>query len=462
MTDLAQKLAEVTGDENVLVGEAISEDFSHDESLASVPQMPALVVRPGSGEEVAAILRIADETRTPVVARGSGSGLSGGATPTRDSIVISFDRMTGLEIDTENHVAVAQPGVTLHELDRQAAEHGLVYPVYPGEMSATIGGNIATNAGGMRAVRYGVTRENVLGLRAALPSGEMIQTGGRVVKISTGYDLTQLITGSEGTLALITEATLKLQPRLKNVATLLAPFSDLDAVTAAVPKIIASGIAPVLLEYLDGLTMAAVTYTAELELGIPDEVRESAQAYLVVQVAERRADAIEQSAEDAGLLLAELGATDVYVLPGAAAAKLIDARERAFWSAKTAGANDVVDVVVPRAQMPEFLSQVRALAAESESVVVGAGHAGDGNVHLAIFQPDPEIRGKLMHQMFEQGMSLGGMISAEHGIGREKRKYFEALEDPVKVGLMRGIKQVFDPNGILNPGVIFDSQAASA
>lgn len=462
MTDLAQKLAEVTGDENVLVGDAINEDFSHDESLASVPQMPALVVRPGSGEEVAAILRIADETRTPVVARGSGSGLSGGATPTRDSIVISFDRMTGLEIDTENHVAVAQPGVTLHELDRQAAEHGLVYPVYPGEMSATIGGNIATNAGGMRAVRYGVTRENVLGLRAALPSGEMIQSGGRVVKISTGYDLTQLITGSEGTLALITEATLKLQPRLKNVATLLAPFSDLDAVTTAVPKIIASGIAPVLLEYLDGLTMAAVTYTAELELGIPDEVRESAQAYLVVQVAERRADAIEQSAEDAGLLLAELGATDVYVLPGAAAAKLIDARERAFWSAKTAGANDVVDVVVPRAQMPEFLSQVRGLAAESESVVVGAGHAGDGNVHLAIFQPDPEIRGKLMHQMFEQGMSLGGMISAEHGIGREKRRYFEALEDPVKVGLMRGIKQVFDPNGILNPGVIFGSQAGLA
>ncbi len=231
---------------------------------------------------------------------------------------MSFERMNKiLEIDTENHVAVVQPGVTLTELDERTAEDGLFYPVYPGELSASLGGNVGTNAGGMRAIKYGVTRHHVLGLEAVLPTGEVIRTGGKFVKASTGYDLTQLIVGSEGTLALVTEATLKLQPRLGHQATVLAPFPDLASVAGAVPKIVGSGIGPLILEYIDAFTMGAITYTAELQLGIPDEIRDTAQAYLVVMLEDNAPARLDEDVEAAGTLLAELGALDVYVLPGA-------------------------------------------------------------------------------------------------------------------------------------------------
>ena len=243
MADIGVLLAEVVGDAHVLTGDAVSEDYAHDEALTAEPVLPAYVVRPSTAKEVAAVLRAANETGTPVTARGSGSGLSGSAIPRADGILVSFERMNQvLEIDTENHVAVVQPGVTLRELEERTAEVGLVYPVFPGELSASLGGNVATNAGGMRAIRYGVTRHQVLGLEAVLPTGEVIRTGGKYSKASTGYDLTQLIIGSEGTLALVTEATLKLQPRQPHQATVLAPFADLVAVTKAVPKVVGSGI----------------------------------------------------------------------------------------------------------------------------------------------------------------------------------------------------------------------------
>jgi glycolate oxidase len=459
VTDLATALAEVVGADQVLTGERISDDYGHDEALTATPRRPAAVVRPANTAEVAGVLRVAMERAVPVTARGSGSGLSGAAVPEPDGLVVSFERMNRvLEIDTENHVAVVQPGVTLAELDEATAAHRLTYPVYPGELSSSLGGNVATNAGGMRAVRYGVTRSQVLGLEAVLPTGEVLRTGGKLVKASTGYDLTQLIIGSEGTLAVVTEATVRLYPRLAHQATLLAPFRSVDEVARAVPKVVASGAAPLILEYVDGFTMAAITHAQRLDLGIPDEVKEKAQAYLLVMLESARSDRLDEDTEAMGTLLTGLGAVDLYALPGSSARRLVEAREKTFWTAKAAGANDIVDVVVPRAAMPEFLRVASEVAGRHDSMVLGCGHAGDGNVHLAVFQPDEQRRSALLRELFASGMKLGGLISGEHGIGRAKKRYFLELTDPAAVALLRRIKQAFDPAGILNPGVLLEGR----
>ena len=457
MADTAGLLADIVGSAHVATGSAISDDYGHDEALTVAARMPAAVVCPASTAEVAQIVAVAGEHGIALTARGSGTGLSGACVPVAGGVVVSFQRMDRiLEIDTANHVAVVQPGVTLDQLDQATAAAGLVYPVFPGESSASLGGNVATNAGGMRAVKYGVTRHQVLGLEAVLGNGEVIRTGGRFVKATTGYDLTQLITGSEGTLALVTEAILRLYPRPAYAATVLAPFATLDDVTAAVAPIVASGIGPLMIEYLDLMTMTAIVDGRHLDLGIPKDIKDAALAYLVLVLEQRRDDRLDEDVEELATLVAGLGALDVYVLPPQAGAQLIDGREKAFWTAKAAGANDIIDMVVPRASMPVYMTKVAELAQGSGSWVAGCGHAGDGNVHLSVFQADAEVRHRLIHDLFEAGMALGGAISGEHGIGSAKKEYVAALENPAKLALWRRIKTAFDPANILNPGAIFD------
>lgn len=456
MGSVTELLVAVLGPGQVWTGDQISEDYWHDESLGTEWVAPAVVVRPDSVADVVAVLKIANDHRVPVTVRGAGTGLSGGAVPTRDGILISVERMDRIiEVDVENFIAVVEPGVHLNELDLALAPLGLAYAVYPGEYSASLGGNVATNAGGMRAVKYGVTRHNVLGLEVALPTGEIINTGGRVAKISTGYDLTQLIIGSEGTLAVVTKAILKLVPRTKHAVTILTPFATLEEVTEAVPKIMTSGVGPAMLEYIDMLTMAAATASVDLNLGIPEEIKQSAAAYLVVGLEDTSEARLDEVVQETGELLAELGAIEVYVLPAGSAAQLIQARENAFWVGKAAGADDIIDAVVPRASISVFMARVQEIAAANGSWIAGCGHAGDGNVHMAVFQKDPEVRSLVMTELFRSAMALGGAISGEHGVGLEKKKYFLDLEDPAKIDLLRRIKSAFDPNTILNPGKIF-------
>src|ERR1700677_4592494 len=333
-------------------------DDLHDESLHVSHVEPFAVVRPSSTEEVSAIAKIASRHSLAMTARGSGTGLSGGATPVSGGIVISFERMNQvLRVDTNDHVVVVQPGLTLRELNEYLAPTGLRYAVYPGELSGSIGGNVNTNAGGMRAVRHGVTRHHVLGLELVLVDGTVVRTGGPVVKSSSGYDLTQLVIGSEGTLALVTEITLKLSPKLGHSATVLVPFETLDAITRVVPDVVASGLQPSMLEYLDVRTMSAVTSAASLELGVEKSVAERALAYLIVVLETRTAEQLENDVVDLGTLLEEAGALDVYVLPEHAASRLIEARERLFWVHKDAGAQEIVDIVVPRSAVPSFLEE---------------------------------------------------------------------------------------------------------
>jgi glycolate oxidase len=457
MSDFVEALTDVVGPAAVSAGEAIHDDFTHDEALTAIAQRPLAVVRPATTAEVARVIELAAGAGVPLTARGSGTGLSGACIPVEGGVVVAFERMNEIiEIDLDNHVAVVQPGVTLEQLDQAVRPHGLVYPVFPGESSASLGGNVATNAGGMRAVKYGVTRHQVLGLEAVVGTGEVIRTGGKFVKATTGYDLTQLIVGSEGTLALVTEVILRLYPRPAFAATVLAPFATLSNVTAAVPKIVASGIGPLLVEYIDFITMDAITNSHGVELGVDPAVKAQALAYLVVVLEGRRDDRLEENTEELATLLADLGALDVYVLPSSSGAKLIEAREKAFWTAKAAGADDILDMVVPRASIPQYMAAVADLAKARGSLVVGCGHAGDGNVHLSVFEKDAAARHELIHDIFLAGMALGGAISGEHGIGTEKKRYVAELEDPVKLALMRRIKAAFDPHGILNPGTIFD------
>ena len=456
-------LVDIVGAAQVDTGTAINEDDTHDEALGALPGRPLAVVRPGSTADVAEIVRAAAAHGVPLTPRGSGTGLSGASTPVDGGLVVSFERMDRiLEIDTDNHVAVVQPGVTLAELDKALLPHRLIYPVFPGEQSASLGGNVATNAGGMRAVKYGVTRHHVLGIEAVLGTGEVIRAGGKFVKATSGYDLTQLVIGSEGTLALVTEATLRLHPRPEHHSTVLAPFATVHEIVSAVPPIVVSGIGPLLVEYIDLLSMAGITANAGIDLGIPEDVRSQALAYLVIVLEHHDATRLEEDTQALAEQLAALGALDVYVLPTHAGTQMIEARERAFWAAKASGADDIVDVVVPRASISDYLDAVAVLATATSSLVVGCGHAGDGNVHLSVWQSDPDVRHRLLTDMITTGLRLGGAISGEHGIGTRKRPFLDQLEDPAKLALMRRIKSAFDPHGILNPGTIFEATPAGA
>ena len=452
MSELLEQLRKVVGEGNVLAGQSVHADYTHDEALTTVPVVPLVLVLPGSTGEVSEVLQLASEHGVPVVARGSGTGLSGAAVPVPDGILLAFDRMRRiLEIDIENQVAVVEPGVTLEQLNGELAPLGLIYPVSPGEQSGSLGGNVATNAGGMRAVRYGVTRHHVLGLEVVLADGTVMRTGGKFVKCSSGYDLTQLLIGSEGTLAITSEVTVKLEPRFTASSTVLAPFATLSEVARAVPHIVHSGINPSILEYVDVLVMAGITRAAGLDLGVPDEVKARTLAYLVVVLEGMDAERVDEDVERLAGLLEVRGALDVYVLPPTSGAQLITARERAFFVGKAAGCDDLIDAVIPRAMIPDYLAQVAELAQQHEAFITGCGHIGDGNVHITVFQPDNDKRHALMHAGFELALAVGGAISGEHGIGTAKQPYFLELQDPVSLELMRSIKRAFDPAGILGP-----------
>ena len=451
-TSSLSELEAAVGPGIVFTGDAISPDWLHDESLHAHHGAPLAVVIPRESSQVVEIARWASRHHIPLVPRGSGTGMSGASAACAGSVVVAFHQLNRIiSLDVANHTARVEAGVTLRELNAALEGSGLYYPVHPGELSGSLGGNVNTNAGGMRAVRYGVTRHHVVGLSVVLADGQQLQLGGSVVKNSSGYDLTQLIIGSEGTLALVTEVEVKLSPRPAHVDTVLVPFRSLPELAQVVPHLITAGLQPAILEYLDVLTMASVTARAAMEFGVADDIAAQTQAYLVIVLETRTREQMDLDIAHAAELVLAAGALDVYVLASGAGHRLIAAREEAFWVAKEAGANDIIDVVVPRAAVTEFLASIQDPAFGDGAFIAGCGHIGDGNVHLSVFQPDDQKRDDLLRRIFARGRALGGDVSGEHGLGRDKRSYWQELVDPRALLLQRQIKNVFDPLHILNP-----------
>jgi glycolate oxidase len=455
--DVLARLAEMVGAENVLVDEARVEPYAGDALKEKFP--PEAVVLPRSAEEVSAILRLANERRFPVTARGGGVGYTGGAVPVEGGIVIGTDRMNRIrEINVENLYVVTEPGVTTYTLQQAVEELGLFYPPDPASYKDSyIGGNIAENAGGIRSAKYGVTKHYVLGLEVVLPTGEVIRTGGRTSKNVVGFELTGLICGSEGLLGIITEATLRLLPLPETTRTVRATFKTMKAACACPPAFTRARVTPVAIEVLDRNSIRAVE--SEFAFGIDPD----AGALLLVSVDGSREE-VERTARVVEEVVRELGGYDVLRSESREEEdRLWDVRRALSPAIKKFGTlkfNE--DVVVPRSRVPELIERVEGIGLKYSTFVVNFGHLGDGNIHVNFMcdRSDPEAVARArsaVGETFAASVELGGTISGEHGIGYVKAPYLEMALGAETIEAMRSIKRALDPNGILNPGKVFMS-----
>ena len=452
------RLKEICGEDHVFTGEAIHEDFTHDEMTIYGTYAPEVVVEALSTQQVADIMSYAGMRDIPVTPRGSGTGLCGGAVALHGGILLSLAKMDHiLEWDEQNFTVTVEPGVLLMTLAQESMDRGMLYPPDPGEKSATIGGNVMTNAGGMRAIKYGVTRDYVLGMTAVLPSGAVIKLGGKVVKNSSGYSIKDLLIGSEGTLAVITEIVLKLIPLPQLALSLLVPFDDLRQCFDTVPKILQFRTNPTAVEFMQRQVIEA----AEEYLGLhfPDK---SADAYLLLTFDGSSREEIEGTYQKAAEICLACGARDVFISD-------TEERQESIWKArgafleaiKTSTSDmDECDVVVPRTMLSGFMAFVDTLEQKHGVRIRSFGHAGDGNLHIYLCKDDLNESvwcqkcDTVMEQLYTNASTMGGQISGEHGIGHAKNAYLaESLGDEI-MGLMRGIKQAFDPKNILNPGKV--------
>lgn len=455
-SDIASLRGMVAPD-RMFTGEQISGDYAHDE-LGGVERMPDVLIRVKTTEEVAAVMKYAYEHDIPVVARGSGTGLVGGAVALEGGIMIETTLMNRvIELDEDNLTLTVQPGMLLMELADYVQKQGFFYPPDPGEKSATIGGNISTNAGGMRAVKYGVTRDYVRGLTVVLPDGGILQLGGKVVKNSSGYSLKDLVIGSEGTLCIITEAILKLLPLPKYSISLLAPFRTMEEAIAVVPKIIRSPVTPTAVEYM---TRDTILYAEEyLGKKFPDTKN---NAYILLTFDGMSRQHVEDEytliAED---LLAE-GALDVYLVD-------TDERKDSVWKARGAFLEaikascremDECDVVVPRRRIDEFINFTHGIAEKYGMRIPSFGHAGDGNLHIYLCRDEDSHEEwlkkteEIFRELYGMAKTMGGLVSGEHGIGFAKKGYLHDMYGDAEIELMQRIKKSFDPKLLLNPGKI--------
>jgi len=456
--EILQQLEAIAGSEDVLITKEAIADYAHDESSVE-PHYPEVVIKAETTEEVSKILSLANRERIPVTPRGGGTGLCGGAVPVYGSVLLSLEKMNRiLELDEENLMVTVESGVLIMDLHAYVEKRGFLYPPDPGQKMGTIGGNISTNAGGMRGVKYGVTRDFVQGLEVVLATGEVIHLGGKTVKNSTGYSLIDLIIGSEGTLGVVTKAILRLVPLPKINVTLYAPYESLQDASRTVSEIIKNKIVPPAVEFIDQSSILV----AERHLRRPMP-RNDTPAYLLVRIEGNDKEAVNADYDAVADICLKNNALDVLVADTKASQeKVWEGRSCIIDAAKAEGFIEVLDCVVPRNRIPDLIKGLNDIAEKYKVECQNFGHAGDGNVHTNVLKKnmsDEEWNKKvpeLIEEVYKLSISLGGTISGEHGIGLIRKRFLPMTLNKKQIELMMGIKRTFDPNNILNPGKIFD------
>jgi glycolate oxidase len=460
-TELLEQIKSIVGAEYVFTDEESFEKYGRDET-EKLHYSPAVVVKPRKTEEIAALMQLANKHLIPVTPRGAGTGLTGGALPHLGGLVIAMERFNQiLDIDERNLQVTTEPGVITEVLQNTVKEKGLFYPPDPASKgSCFIGGNISENSGGPKAVKYGVVKDYVLNLEVVLPTGEIIWTGSNVLKNATGYNLTQLIVGSEGTLGIVTKIVLRLIPHPKFDLLMLAPFDSLEKASEAVSAIFRAGITPSAMELME---IESIRLASKLCESTAITITDNLAAHLIIEVDGNDKDVLMKDMEAIADVLSNFEVGELYFADDAQQkTELWKIRRKANEASVAAGYTIEEDTVVPRAELPKLIKGVKALAAENGFKVVSYGHAGDGNLHIRINHPlykksyENEVIQGILIKIFELVKSLGGTISGEHGIGLIQKSFMPVVFDPFTMELMKGIKKVFDPNHILNAGKIFD------
>jgi glycolate oxidase len=457
---IVDELAGVAGEGGVLSGDAVDSYLYDEVELTFRPEAAkgCVVVRPGSTEEVAAVMKIADRERIPVVVRGGGTGLTGACTPELQSIILSMERMNRIcGIDEENMAAELEAGVTLMDLLDELDRHdGLSFPVHPGDEGAEIGGMVVTNAGGARAVRHGVMRKHILGLEAVLPDGRVLELGGRLLKDNAGYDLKQFFIGSEGTLGVVTKVLLRLYPQEKYQATIVAPFPKIEDACSAVMDIVRSGDPPLAVEYMD---KKLFTGTAEM-LGTEWQAKEG-DADIIIILSEKTEERLFEAVRSVNDICEKHGSFDCLFAGRPEEQKeILDIRSQHYELIRDRIC-DSFDMCVPVASVPEFITGLKDIAHSFGTDTNIVGHIADGNVHNDIMYDEdgniPPYAAKMKQNMYILCDSLGGTFTGEHGVGKIRRGELERFRGPAEMEMMHGIKKVFDPKMIMNPGNIFEN-----
>jgi glycolate oxidase len=461
--ELLDQIKLIVGAEYVFTDEESFEKYGRDET-ERLHYYPAVVVKPRKTEEIGALMQLANKHLIPVTPRGAGTGLTGGALPHLGGLVIAMERFnTILEIDERNLQVTTEPGVITEVLQNAVKEKGLFYPPDPASKgSCFIGGNISENSGGPKAVKYGVVKDYVLNLEIVLPTGEIIWTGSNVLKNATGYNLTQLIVGSEGTLGIVTKIVLRLIPHPKFDLLMLAPFDSLEKASEAVSAIFRAGITPSAMELME---IESIKLASKLCESTAITITDNLAAHLIIEVDGNDKEVLMKDMEAIAEVLANFEVGELYFADDAQQkTELWKIRRKANEASVAAGYTIEEDTVVPRAELPKLIKGVKALALENGFKVVSYGHAGDGNLHIRINHPlykksyENEVIQYILFKIFELVKSLGGTISGEHGIGLIQKSFMPVVFDPITMELMIGIKKVFDPNHILNAGKIFDAK----